>query len=277
MKRSEVLRTIVGVLMLVSLATAQDGFFSSWEDRTRATLAQQPSWPTALFTSNAGLVQLVRFDAVRQITTGTSSWNYGNSKGLDLVPWYKTEFDVTVPPYLEHNSSMVQDGFGDVSMLLKYRILSDSERHSYSVSASVGGTIPTGSYTNGARAGTISPTAYGGKGFRKFDVQSTVSETLPTGQTAKSGRPVTWNAVAQYKIGKFFWPEVENNATYFRGGPHDGKTQDFVTPGLMLSKFKLAHAASNRLSLTFGAGEQIATSHYHAYNHGLAFSTRFAF
>ena len=246
--------------------------------RAGSTLAAQPAWPTAVVTANAGLVQLFRTDFVRQITpTEITTWNYGNSKGLDLIPWYRTEFDVTVPPYIQHNSPKVEDGFGDVSMLLKYRILSDGEAHAYSMSFSAGGTIPTGSHSNGSTAGSISPTFYGGKGFRKLDVQSSVGETLPTGHTAKLGRPVVWNAVAQYRVGKIFWPEIENNATYYRGGSHDGKSQDFVTPGLILSKFKLEHNPSNRLSLTFGAGEQIAMTQFHTYNHGLIFTSRLAF
>ena len=278
MKLLSLVRTMIALLALASCAYAQDGFLSSWEDRVRTTLAEQPAWPTPLVTANSGLVQLFRTDFVRQITpTEVTTWNYGNSKGLDLIPWYKTEFDITVPPYIQHNSPAINDGFGDLSMLLKYRMLSDNETHPYSISASLGGTIPTGSYTNGSLAGTISPTLYGGKGFRKVDVQSAVGMALPTGFTSKLGRPLTWNSVAQYKIGKLFWPEIENNATYFHGGPHDGKTQDFVTPGLMLSRFKLEHEARNRLSLTFGAGEQIAVSHYHGYNHGLIFTSRLAF
>ena len=266
------------MLSFASFAHAQEGLWSSWEDRVRTTLSGQPAWPTPLVTANSGLVQLFRVDFVRQITPAEiTTWNYGNSKGLDLVPWYKTEFDITIPPYLEHNSPTVKDGFGDVSLLLKYRLLADNETHPYSISVSLGGTIPTGSYANGSPAGTISPTLYGGKGFRKLDVQSTVAAILPTGFTAKLGRPVVWNSVAQYRIGKIFWPEVENNATYFHGGPHDGKTQDFITPGLMLSRFKLEHDARNRLSLTLGAGEQIAVTQFHTYNHGLIFTSRLAF
>ncbi len=278
MKPRSLLRTTIALLALASFAHAQDGFLSAWEDRVRTTLAEQPAWPTPLITANSGLVQLFRADFVRQITPAqTTTWNYGNSKGLDLIPWYKTEFDIAVPPYIQHNSPAIKDGFGDLGMLLKYRILSDNEIHPYSISASLGGTIPTGSYANGSTAGTISPTLYGGKGFRRLDVQSSVGAVLPTGFTSKLGRPLAWNSVAQYKVGKIFWPEIENNATYFHGGPHDGKTQDFVTPGLLLSRFKLEHDARNRLSLTFGAGEQIAVSHYHGYNHGLIFTSRLAF
>jgi hypothetical protein len=136
------LRIIFGLLVLASFAHAQDGFFSSWEDRTRSTLAAQPAWPTPVVTANAGLVQLFRTDFFRQIMpTEITSWNYGNSKGVDLIPWYRTEFDITVPPYIQRNSPKVEDGFGDISMLLKYRILSDGEARAYSMSFSAGGTI----------------------------------------------------------------------------------------------------------------------------------------
>jgi hypothetical protein len=78
---------VVGLLALTPLASAQEGFLSSWEDRARSTLAQQPAWPTPLVTPNSTLVQLVRTDFVRQITpTEISTWNYGNGKGVNLAP-----------------------------------------------------------------------------------------------------------------------------------------------------------------------------------------------
>ena len=45
----------------------------------------------------------------------------------------------------------------------------------------------------------------------------------------------------------------------------------------MISKIKFCSALDSRLALVFGAGEQIAISHYHAYNHALSFSTRIVF
>jgi len=83
--------------------------------------------------------------------------------------------------------------------------------------------------------------------------------------------------VGQYRVGKFFWPEIENNATFYHGGANDGRVQNFVTPGLMVSKFKLEHDPLNRLALVFGGGMQIATTHFHTYNHGLIFTTRMLF
>jgi len=182
-------------------------FLASWENRVRDTLAQQPSWPIPVVTSSSGLLQVLRTDVVRQIASaGTDTWNYDNSKGFNVVPWYRVEFDVLAPPYIQHNSA-AKDGFGDFSMLLKYRLAAGNESHGdYSVSFAVTGTLPTGSYKNGSLADTVSPTVCAGKGFGHFDVQSTVGIILPTGDTAKLGRAVVWNAVGQYQVGKLLWP-----------------------------------------------------------------------
>ncbi len=259
-------------------AQSGSGFFTNWEDRVRNTLAQQPSWPIPLVTASSGLLQVMRTDFVRQIApAGTDTWNYDNTKGFNVVPWYKVEFDALLPPYIQHNSKAM-DGFGDVSLLLKYRLAAaNAEGGNYSVSFSLGGTMPTGSYKNGSLAATILPTVCAGKGFGRFDVQSTLGAILPANDTTKLGRVVVWNTVTQYRVGKFFWPEIESNATFYHGGPNDGRVQNFVTPGLMLSKFKLEHDPRNRLALVFGGGMQIATTRFHTYNHGLVLTARMLF
>jgi len=139
------------------------------------------------------------------------------------------------------------------------------------------GTVPTGSYKNGSLAGTVTPTLCAGKGFGRFDVQTTIGAVLPTGYTAKLGRPVVWNTVGQYHVGKYFWPEIESNAIFYHGGTNDGRVQNFITPGMMVSKFKLEHDPRNRLALVMGAGMQIATSQFHTYNHAIVISTRMLF
>lgn len=264
--------------VLCNAQSQPSDFFTSWEDRVRDTLAQQPSWPIPLVTASSGLLQVMRTDFVRQIVpAGTDTWNYDNSKGFNVVPWYRMEFDALLPPYIQHNSK-AQDGFGDFSMLLKGRLMAGNEAHGdYSVSFSVASTLPTGSYKNGSLAATIAPTVCAGKGFGNIDVQSTVGAILPAGDTAKLGRVVVWNIVGQYRIGRWFWPEIESNATFYHGGTNDGRVQNFVTPGLMVSKFKLARDARNRLALVFGAGMQIATTQFHSYNHGLVLTTRMLF
>ncbi|MGA2922833.1 MAG: hypothetical protein ABSE28_17120 [Candidatus Sulfotelmatobacter sp.] len=100
---------------------------------------------------------------------------------------------------------------------------------------------------------------------------------VPAGDTSKLGRPVLWNAVGQYHIRRFFWPEIENNATFYPGGPNDGRVQNFVTPGLMLGKSKLEHDPRNRLALVIGGGMQIATPQFHTDNQGPVLTARMLF
>ncbi len=91
------------------------------------------------------------------------------------------------------------------------------------------------------------------------------------------GRTIQWNTAVQYQLGKYLWPELEVNASFFHLGVNDGKSQVFVTPGSMSSKIKLTKDPKDRLGLFFGAGLQIATSTYHAYNHGLVLTGRVVF
>lgn len=258
---------------------AQSNFASAWEHRVRVTSSQQPGWAVPVFTPSSGLVQLIRFDGIRQYTpTHTTTWNIDGGKGFDFIPWYRTELDVNLPPFIQHNAKRAIDGPGDFSMLLKYRLFGVNElKGNYSVSAAVAGSAPTGSYANGAADGTITPTLFLGKGLGLFDVQTSAGEALPTGHTRTLGRPITWNTAFQLRLKRILWPEVEVNSTFFRGGPHDGMAQTFLSPGFEVSKIKLTSNETSRLAVVFGAGEQIAVTHYHAYNHELAFTSRLVF
>ena len=272
------------VIALLAGATAslhaQDGFFAKWEARASQTQSKQPSWSVPLVAPYPMLIQVFRADFTRQVTPAlTDTWNYGASRGLNLIPGFNSEFDAYYPPYIQHNVKTAKDGFGDVGFLYKYRILSANEKSgNYMLSVQLVSTIPTGSHTNGSTDASVSPTLLGGKGFGRFDVISSVGGTLPTGDTVKLGRSVAWNTTAQYKIGKFVWPELESNATWFYGGKNDGKSQNFLTPGATFSKFKF-HPADphSRAAIATGAGMQIATSKFHTYNHNLVFTARLLF
>lgn len=260
---------------------APGGFWNQWLKRTSATQARQPAWAVPLITTYTGLIQVARTDIVRQTAPAlTHTWNFDNSKGLNLVPWANTELVVNLPPYIQHHSAAV-DGFGDVSFLAKYRFLTGNAQHgNYNLSAWMLATVPTGSYKNGAASATFAPSVGGGKGFGNFDVQSTLGATLPSGDAAvtASGRPVAWNTVAQYRVGNVFWPELESNATYYKGGSNDGKTQEFITPGIIIGKCALHPAdPKSRPGLAFGGGFQIATSRFHTYNHGVVLTARWIF
>jgi len=226
------------------------------------------------------LIQVLRADFTRQVTpTLTDTWNYGASRGLNLIPGFNSEFDFYYPPYIQHNAKGAKDGAGDVGFLYKYRFYSRNEKNGNAmVSAQLTATIPTGSYGNGSTDAAVSPTLLTGKGFGKFNVISCGGGGLPTGDTAKLGRTVAWNTAAEYRIHKFFWPQIEDNATYFFGGKNDGKMQNFLTPGATFTKFKFhPEDPTSRPAIAFGAGEQIATSHFHTYNHNLVFTARLLF
>jgi hypothetical protein len=146
------------------------------------------------------------------------------------------------------------------------------------LSAQLTATIPTGSHSNGSPDSSVSPSILAGKGFGHFDVISSLGGTLPTEETNKLGRSIAWNTTAQYRLGKYVWPELEANMTHFVGGKNDGKTQNFLTPGIVFSKFKFHPSdAQSRIGVAFGSGIQIATSQFHTYNHSLVFTTRFIF
>src|SRR5437868_478920 len=264
--------------LLPSTVSAQSNFFHAWEDRVRATSARQPAWPVPVVGSPSTIVQLARVDFVRQYTSAhTLTWNYDNGKGVNLIPFARTEFDINLPPYIQHNTPKVADGAGDFSMIAKYRPFASTEKGNYSTLVQLAFSVPTGSYKNGTAASTITPTVALGKGFGKFDIQSALGGVLPTSSVPQIGRTIQWNTTAQYKVGKYFWPEVEANASYYHGGANDGKSQVFLTPGMMVSKIKLRKDPKDRLGLVIGTGMQIATSSFHSYNHGLVLTGRIVF
>jgi len=87
------------------------------------------------------------------------------------------------------------------------------------------------------------------------------------------GRTYLWNNTFQYRLFRKLWPEVELNSTFFQDGTNDGRKQNFVTPGLVLGRFRLF----GRVGFTFGGGYQIATTHFHTSNHNGILSIRFPF
>lgn len=260
---------------------AQDGFFSRWAARATATQSRQPTWTPPVATTYVGLIQVARIDFTRQLAVHATTWNYDSSKGLNLIPFARTEVDINLPPYLLHSAPTAKNGAGDMSFLFKYRALAGSAEHgSYVLSAFLPFSIATGSYKNGSPHPTLAPSIGVGKGFGAFDVQSTLGATLPASQGKELGRPIVWNTTFQYHIFRTCWPELESNSTFFKGGPNDGKTQEFLTPGIVFGKYRYPyrrHSDATRFGFGFGIAEQIATTHFNTYKHGLIFTSRFLF
>jgi hypothetical protein len=251
-------------------------FTEEWQSRVSQTQAEQPHWITPLVTVTPRLEQEFRFDVLRERTTTRDDLvNLGAGKGLELIPSRRIEIIIAAPPpYLIHNSPAIKDGFGDESFLLKYRLLSGNEEHGkYILTFFLGASIPTGSYKNGSAAAVVTPTIAVGKGFGRFDVQSTLGIGLPVDSISRLGHAVAWNTAFQYHVGRFLWPEFEVNSTFNEGGTNDGKKQTFLTPGFVVGRISL----HNRLGLTLGTGMQIAATHFHTFDHNLIFTARLPF
>jgi hypothetical protein len=200
--------------------------------------------------------------------------NFGNGKGLELIPSDKVEIIVGVPPYLLHHSAAAEDGFGDFRLLLKYRLLAaNEERGSYIVTAFMDVSVPTGSGANGQARAMVTPTLAYGKGFGPFDVQGTAGVSLPTGNEAHIGRTYTWNNAFQYHVFRKLWPEVEVNASWFQDGKNAGKRQVLITPGLVVGRLPL----TDRVALTVGVGVQIAVTEFRTSSHTIILSVRLPF
>jgi hypothetical protein len=255
-------------------------FGKNWQARATRTQAVQPKWAVPMFSPFPMLAQVFRLDYVRQrVPGGSDNWNIGGHKGFNFIPFARTQIDVFFPGYILHGADHSQDGFGDTSVVGKYRFLSANDKKgNYAVSGALGISIPTGSYKNGAASAVLTPTLIAGKGFGKLALFSSLGGSLPTSGTVTSGRTIHWNSVAQYKIGRYLTPQLELNSNTWAGGTRDGKTQMFLSPGLMVGRLPLRpRDPGSRIGLVFGVGFQTAVTSYHTYNHGLAITTRFAF
>jgi len=247
---------LLGGLPATSLVAQQSGgdsFIARYQARVSATQAEQPHWVTPLVTVTPRLEQELRTDFVRQTNTKLfDTWNYGNSKGLELIPERHIELLFNLPPFLAHQNPKTEDGFGDVSFNSKYRFFARNEEHGNAIiTAFFAGTIPTGKSANGSCCAVVTPTLAMGKGFGLLALTTTAGGSLPITNSKGLGHTVAWNNVVQYRLAKegvarFFWPEVELNSSFFLGGANDGKTTAYGTPGIIIGRIPLTHDAQGK-------------------------------
>ncbi len=286
-RRHCILLLILGITEAAGSLFGQAGrFIERYQARVSATQGEQPHWVTPLVTVTPRLEQELRSDFVRQYTTkGYGIWNYGNGKGLELIPERHTEIIINIPPFFDHSDG-AEDGFGDISFLAKERFYARNEEHGNAiVTAFLSGSIPTGKNGNGSCCAVVTPTLAVGKGFGQLALTSTAGGSLPVTNSSSLGHGIAWNNTIQYRGGKngvarLFWPEVEFNSTFYKGGSNDGKVATFATPGMIIGRIPLSHDATGkpgRLGLTFGAGEQIALTKFHTYNHATIITVRLPF
>jgi hypothetical protein len=275
MRKAGLLSLLSILFIFTNVCFAQNGYFSGWLARVDKTKDEQPHWVTPLATTTPRLEEEYRYDQFWQENAkGFTTNNYDGGKGLELIPCETVEIIFNMPPYIAHNNPNVKDGWGDAAFLVKYRLLSaNEERGGYILTAFLGWSVPTGQFSNGALHPVITPTIAYGKGFGNFDVQGTFGVGLPTADTSILGWTIAWNNAFQYRLFRKFWPEVELNSTFFQDGKNDGLKQNFVTPGLVMGRFRLA----GRVGFTVGGGYQIATTQFHTTNHNAILTVRFPF
>jgi hypothetical protein len=261
-------------------------FIGRYQSRVTETQTEQPHWVTPLVTVTPRLEQEFRTDFVHQYNAKRFAvWNYDNGKGFEFIPEKHTEIIVNLPPFF-NRSNGESDGFGDISFLAKERLFSRNEEHGNEiVTLFLAGSMPTGKNGNGSCCAVVTPTLAMGKGLGAFALTTTAGGSLPVSNSFGLGHTVTCNNTVQYHVAnkrtaRFFWPEVESNSSFFKGGPNDGKVSSFVTPGVVIGRIPLGRntdGTAGRLGLTFGAGEQLAVTHFHTYNHATVITARLPF
>jgi hypothetical protein len=246
-----------------------------WFRRVSRTQSEQPHWITPLVTVTPRLEEEYRFDAFWQHQPdGSTATVYGGGKGLELIPADHLELILGVPPYNVHSRKGARDGWGDVPLLLKYRVFARNEEEGdYILTLFLGASVPTASTGNGPGRAILSPAVAFGKGWRNFDFQSTVGVGLPAGDIHRLGTPWTYNTAFQYRIFKKLWPGFEVNSTWWPNGQKDGKKQIFLTPELLVGRLPVWR----RLGFTLGIGVQIDVTQYHSYDHNWIISMRLPF
>jgi hypothetical protein len=258
----------------ITATHSQDDWVSRWLRTVDRARAEQPHYVAPLITTHVLLVQQFRFDSYFQQAGGIWTEEYGGGKGLEIIPNTRMEVQVGIPPYFGHGASNLPDGFGDVSIFLKFRAFSAPEgKGEYFVGFFLGGVFASASLPNGLGHTVWSPMIAAAKGWGFFDVQSTLSGNLPQSGTNVLGRQILFNNTFQFKVANIFWPDVETNSTFFVDGPLSGNKETFLTPGVITGPYQIAE----RLHFATGLGIQIAASHFHRYDHRLIWTMRFPF
>jgi hypothetical protein len=233
-------------------------YFDHWFDRVHAAQSSQPTWMTPIATVTPRLEEEFRFDSLgEQLGNGAHIDNFDGGKGLELIPTTTNEVLINLPPYQQRFVKTPAAGFNDWPFLtVKQRFVSaNAENGDYIITGFLGVQAPTGiaKFTNDAWV--ITPTIAGGKGWGRFDVQSTLGAPIPLSHENTIGTSLVWNTAFQYHVAQVFWPEFEVNTTYWFDGLRAGKTQVFLTPGIIFGRFPVGP-----VKLIAGVGYQVAVS-----------------
>ncbi len=215
----------------------KQSLYRAWRKMAEREEASEPDWLSPLATTSGRIKNELRYDMWRQTTpSGTTIYTFAGGKGLEFIAAPRVQLLLGIPSYVDHFAASPPDGFGDLPLMLKFRVASaNASQGNYLVTFLLSATVPTGSRANGLGEAVLTPTLALGKGWRKFDVQTTFGVNLPAAETQRLGKQLLWNTTFQYRARWKLWPELEVNSTYFEQGPNAGKTQTFLTPGLDLA------------------------------------------
>jgi hypothetical protein len=237
----------------------------------------QPTWIGPLIQSDARLGQAIRLSVSNSTMAGNHVLNYGNGHGVSLIAGQRIQIDFNPPAFFRNHSSEAPDGFGNASTQLKYRIVSGNAKHgNFAVSA-----VLYHAFAPRIRQNLLCTSFYAtyinaGKAFGRFAVIGNVGGFLPTGKIDQQGRAVEWNTTAQMHVTAHTWIDVENNTAFFHAGPFDGRTQNFVTPAAFAS-LRRKSWETDHAYVVLGAGEQIATTSFHYFDHNVVTEMRVVF
>jgi hypothetical protein len=237
--------------------------------------SEQPSWMTPVVTTTPRLDEEFHYDLSFESTRSGHVDNFGASRGLELIPYDNIQVNASVPAWTSRDRPT--DGFGDESFLVKYRLLSaNAGNGDYILTTFLGLTVPTGSKRQTSDRYTLTPSIAGGKGWGRFDIQSTLGVALPSNDGTSRrgpGAPIGFNTSFQYRVGDVIWPQVEANYTYWPDGSNEGRNQLFLTPGIIFGRFPIW----KRLRLVAGLGYQVAVTRHPLFHNNLIFTMRFPF
>lgn len=282
-----------GVALTDIDSNAVSNFIAAWQARAAQVRANQPAWSSPLITWSSPLItttgmleQRFRFDVSEEhAVNGADTTVLGGGRGLDLIVSNSNEIQITAPPYDIRNTSTGKgsfSGFDDWAFLRVKQLLASSPASggNYFITAWLQIQAPTGIAPLTSNAWTYLPTLAIGKGWGDFDIQATVGGVLPASRVATLGDQIQTNVAFQYHLMKVFWPEFEVNWTYYADGQRGGLNQVYLTPGLVIGRFRLADG----ILFTTGIGYQIAVAPNYrpspmtpAYSNALVFTSRFNF
>ena len=267
-------------------AASAGGILAYLDQSASEARNSQPEWSSPIATTTGLMEQRLRLDFDQEHSgNGADTTLIDSGKGLDLIVSPTNEIQLAVPPYEIRDATANTKpiaGFGDWAFLrVEQRLASaPADQGDYVVTAWLQVQAPTGIKSLTSSAWSLQPTFAFGKGWGAFDIQGTISGTLPLSRVGELGQQIQSNTAFQYRLSNVFWPELEVNWTYYPDGPRAGLNQIFLTPGLAVGRLDLGAG----LKFTLGLGYQVAVAPAYrakpltpAYGDGWLFSTRVNF